>query len=96
MQIRVSNITIILGDLPDVLPIRQHAFLLLAGQIHGYTNRGMLLDALAAELLDPLHDDRREIYRQYMETAVSYLDNMEAYSFTNAMRRLSRRVCHAA
>ncbi len=96
MQMRVANITGILQDLPNVMPIRQHAFLLLAGQINGCTNRGMLLDALAAELLHPFHDDRREIYRQYMETTVTYLDNMEDYSFTNAMHRLSRRVCHAA
>jgi hypothetical protein len=87
MEMRVANIAGCLWDLRDIRPVGQNAFVLMAAEIRRDPTPPVVLDAIAAELQDPFYDDHREIFRQYMESTVLYLD-LEDYSFTNALSRL--------
>ena len=91
MEMRVVNIMSMLNNLPDIMPPAQHAFVWMAAEIGRYPARVLLLDAIAAELHDPFYDDRREIFRGYMEDTMLLLD-LEGYSFTNAFLRLGSRM----
>jgi hypothetical protein len=96
MNILVANIMGMLNDLPDVRQVIEHAIVWMAGEIERCPVPVMLLDAIAAELHHPFYDDRREIFRNYMEDALRLLPELGDYSFTNAFNRLGARVSNAA